>query len=263
MKRLLALLLLCPLLSCAVSTAAGEDMDWYAYWSEEMGVHLGKENGQLEKDTGVRNYVDFETGMTSAIIAPKNDQNAITWVKEEAGGRSTWFGLDNSNGVFEEGSRLWVWWLNRGQNPKEWKDCYDKFDDEHKHAAADDRLLMFQIGVTAPDGEAYTMLNRDAALYVQIDDDWDEQNLHAAYIAEGVDETKLVSYEEKLSYPEGTDAFAGLTLNHFSPYVIYETGSVIVPDLPQTGDNSRLALWLGMLSMAGAAVLLLRRRAHG
>ena len=41
------------------------------------------------------------------------------------------------------------------------------------------------------------------------------------------------------------------------------TLSVVNPAvLPETGDNSHLALWLMMMSMAGAALLLLRRRAH-
>ena len=34
------------------------------------------------------------------------------------------------------------------------------------------------------------------------------------------------------------------------------------PDLPKTGDQSSLALWLAMLAMAGTAVLALRRKAH-
>ena len=262
MKRLLALLLLCLLLSCAVSTAAGKEKNWYQHWLEERNVNLGEENGQLEQDTGVRNYVDFD-GVTSAIIGEKNDVNAVTWVKEGADGYSAWFGLDNSNGVFERGSRFWVKWLSRTLDSKDWKENYGNFDAEYKRDTAEDRIWMFQIGVTAPDGKPYTRLDQDVPLHVQIDDSWDVQEIHAAYIQEGVDEKKLVSYTEKLSYPEGTDGFAGLMLNHFSPYVIYETGSAIAPDLPRTGDNSRLVLWVGLLCAAGAAALLLRRRTRG
>ena len=261
MKRWLAMLL-CLLLPCAAALASEEEIDWYTYWTQEMGGNLGKENGQLEEDTGVRNYIDFEAGMTSAIISEKDNKSALTWIKEEAAGQSAWFGLDNSNGVFEEGSRLWVKWLDETRDSKEWKACYDKFDDEHKRAVTDDRLWMFQIGVTAPDGEAYTMLDSDVSLYVQTDDAWDMQEIHAAYITEGVDEKKLISHAERFSYPEGTDHFVGLTLGHFSTYVIYETRNASVPDLPQTGDNSSLALWLGLLSAIGAAMQLLRRRVH-
>lgn len=261
MKRLLALLFLCLLMTAAVCAAAEEEMDWYQYWTVELGINLGEENGQLEEDTGVRNYVDSDTGTTSAIVGENGDQDAVVWLKEEAGGQNAWFGIDNSRGVFEEGSRFWVRWMNGEKNSQEWNGFYDQFDDEHKRVVENDRLWMFQIGVTNPDGEAFEAFEPDAALYVQLGDDWDEQDLHAAYIKEGVDEAKIVSYTESLRYPEGTDSFAGLMLNHFSPYVIYDEGP-IAPDLPRTGDNSLLALWCAMTVAAGAVLMLMRRRAH-
>lgn len=259
MKRLLALLLLCLLMD-AVLAVADEEMNWYQYWMQEMNVNLGEENGQLEEDTGVRNYIDL-TGTTSGIIGEKNDKNSVIWVKEEAGGKSAWFGLDNSEGVFEEGSRFWVRWLNREQDSKEWEYCYNRFDDEHKRAVDNEHLWIFLIGVTNPDGDAYSELMRDVPLYVQIDDAWDEEDIHAAYIAEGKDEAYLVSYAEKLRYPGGVGDFGEVRLNHFSPYTIYETG-VTAPDLPQTGDHSRLALWCMTMMIAGAVMILMRRRAH-
>lgn len=36
-----------------------------------------------------------------------------------------------------------------------------------------------------------------------------------------------------------------------------------VPDLPKTGDNSHLALWFMLMGMAGAAMLMIRKRVHG
>ena len=49
-----------------------------------------------------------------------------------------------------------------------------------------------------------------------------------------------------------------------------ETGEAVVTytneytpvkvELPKTGDDSHLALWLAMLGMAGAAMLMLRRK---
>lgn len=259
MKRLLALLFLCMLLPGAALTAAEEETDWYSHWTLEMDINLGKQNEQLEEDTGVRNYIDPETGMTSAIVGDKTDKNAVIWVKEEAGGESAWFGLDNSSGVFQEGSRFWVRWLNREWGSKEWKDCYDRFDDEHKRIADKEYLWIFLIGVTAPDGKEYAEFKPDVPLYVQIGDAWDEQKVHAAYIAEGADETKLVTYTENLAYPQGTDQFAELKLNHFSPYVIYQE---VIPALPQTGDNSSLALWCAVTVIAGAVLMLMRRRAR-
>jgi len=77
---------------------------------------------------------------------------------------------------------------------------------------------------------------------------------------------------QKLPYGAGDEYFtvdiAGefvkLHVKRFSSYAIGYSEPVppSLADLPQTGDNSRLALWLMLMSAAGAAALLLRRRAR-
>lgn len=244
-------LLLCMLLIAAMPALA-EVGDYDAIWSDV----IGEPDVKLLDKSGIRNYCT-ENGTTSAIIGEESDGEFV-WVKEESGGRSAWFGIDNSLGTFEDGSRFWVRWLNREQNPAEWKDAYDKLDADRKCSLSKDPWI-FHIGVTAPDGTPYEELHQAVPLYVQIDDAWDAQKLHAAYLKEDTDELKIVAYTEKLVYPEGTDGFACLTLNHFSPYAIYEIANV---DLPKTGDASRAGMWLVLLALSCAAggVLLMRGR---
>ena len=64
-------------------------------------------------------------------------------------------------------------------------------------------------------------LNKTVNLYVQIGDDWDKEDLQAYYITQGKDESVQVQYGTA-TYPEGTDEFGVMTLQHFSPYFIYD-----------------------------------------
>uniref|UniRef100_UPI0025B0229D hypothetical protein n=1 Tax=uncultured Muribaculum sp. TaxID=1918613 RepID=UPI0025B0229D len=81
---------------------------------------------------------------------------------------------------------------------------------------------LFRIGVIAPDGTRCSTLSNPVNVYVQIGDDWDKTDLQGFYIQQGADETVEVSYVEGWPYPEGTDEFGVMQLNHFSPYFIYD-----------------------------------------
>ncbi len=59
--------------------------------------------GKKVEHNGIINYVD-STVKTSAKI----NKNGIIWIKAESDGKSGWYGLDNSNGFFENGSRFCV-----------------------------------------------------------------------------------------------------------------------------------------------------------
>ena len=173
--------------------------------------------GKLVVNNGVKNYVD-SNGMTSAQIFG----DGVTWIKEESGGTYAWYGIDNSKRNFKDGSRFWVRWLSKEENPNEWKDYYEKIDDEHKNSVKNDRLWIFLTGVTSPDGTEYKKLEDNNDFYIQLGSDWDEDDIVAMFVADDVDEKVNVSFLSDFSSPEGNRQFAKLILTHFSPYAVYD-----------------------------------------
>ena len=172
-------------------------------WGEEV-----KNNDEL-------NYVDKD-GTTSTEVVKKD----VTWVKEESDGTSAWYGLDNSEGEFELGSRFWVRWLNKEK--EEWEYYYNNLDEKHKNAVDSGRLWIFLAGVTAPNGQEYEGFNKEVKFYIQLGEDWDKEDINAVFISSGEDEILDVSYVDDISSPAGTQEFARLTLKHFSPYAVYD-----------------------------------------
>ena len=207
-KYIFALLTLLALLTAVTAVAEEEEaMDWYLYWKEEIGVDIGTHRPDVQKKFGVDNYVS-ESGVTSAIIEGED----IVWLREETGGQSLWYGLDNSQGALDLGARFSVEWMDEGS--KAWKNTYNQLDDRHK--AASDHEYVFDVGIMSPGNEPYTDLKQPVKLYVQLGDEWDKKNLKAAYIAGGADEDVSVE-TQVLRYPAGKDSFAVMQLEHFSP----------------------------------------------
>ena len=174
-------------------------------WGEEV-----KNNDEL-------NYVDKD-GTTSTEVVKKD----VTWVKEESDGTSAWYGLDNSEGEFELGSRFWVRWLNKEKDKEEWEYYYNNLDEKHKNAVDSGRLWIFLAGVTAPNGQEYKEFNKEVKFYIQLGEDWDKEDINAVFISSGEDEILDVSYVDDIPSPAGTQEFARLTLKHFSPYAVYD-----------------------------------------
>lgn len=175
--------------------------------------------GTLVTDSGHQFWVDAE-GKTSAKVEP----NKIVWLKEESDNSSAWYGLDNSNNVFEENSRFWVKWLNKNENEEEWETYYSMLDNEHKEKAEDKKLWIFLCGVTDPAGNEYTTITPSADMYIQLGDDWTKEDIRATFISDAIDEP--VESIEYLDNFEGSPAedgeFSKLTLKHFSPYAVYD-----------------------------------------
>ena len=106
--------------------------------------------------------------------------------------------------------------------------------------------------------------------------DLPEESMLCFPYPEGFDENSANKFKIIIYHygSEGTETFStqdgsieltkqGLCIrvSSFSPFEItWEEEKGV--ELPKTGDSSKLALWLMLMSMAGAAMFMLRKRAH-
>ncbi len=185
---------------------------------------------------GVTQYVvedpaSPDYGMTSVelVRAVGSAPDGIFWLHESSGGTSAWYGLDINalascvQPVF--GGQFYVQWLSPGDAG--YAALYAQLDDDTKQQVERNNGWLFNMGIRAADGtelHSFTDLHGTAlqpVVYVQIGDDWDVADLNAYYIASGADEKVPVDYL-MIDYPEGTDTFGRMTLDHFSPYFIFD-----------------------------------------
>lgn len=216
--------------------------------------------GEKVEFAGKTMYVDAE-GKTSVEITGQGQ----FWLREESGGLAAWYMLDNSSGEFEAGSRFWVKWLNSQDNPVEFSEYYKNLDQAVKDRVDSNRLWIFLVGVTHPDGNEYTAFSQAVPLYIQMGTDWDHEDIKAVFISAGDDEKIDASYLN-MEYPETDEngnnkkaEFAKLILHHFSPYAIYDylTDEEKVA-LVKTGDEVTLFTIsrLGLIMMLALGLMI-------
>ena len=202
-------------------------------------------------NSGVENYISAD-GTTSTEISSKNaDKNGIIWVKEESYGTSAWYGLNNSKGTFRDGSRFWVRWLNKNSDPEDFDKYYNQLDEEYKKTIDNDRVWIFLVGVTDPDGKEYVTLKDDIDLYIELGEDWDKDDISAVFISEYGDETLSVTYIDGFKYPEGNKTFAKVKLYHLSPHAIYDKLNTENPENENQTNNSKWESNQGILKLTG------------
>ena len=198
-------------------------------------------------------YVD-ENGRTVADIT----EYGMIWLKETSDGTSAWYGIDNSDGTFKIGSKFWVKWLSPKIDREEFEEYYNKLDDEHKKKVDKNHLWIFLTGVTDPDGNEYTNFYGNLNYYIQIGEDWDQDDINVVFISGNKDSVLDVSYVT-LECPEGKDEFAKVIMKHFSPYAIYDekdeikTSNVFKSAYIKTGESvSELIFmfWVSLLLVA-------------
>ena len=206
---------------------------------------LNPENwGDKETHGDIIHYVDA-SGTTSVEVSPENtDKNNTIWLREESDGSSSWYGLNNSSGIFQNGSRFYVQWLNEKEHPEAFKNI----DKKTRAEVEDDNGWLFNVGVIAPDGTQYKQLEKTVDFYVQIGDDWDKEDLKGFYISQGTDKSIPVRYATA-NYPEGTDEFGIMSLSHFSPYFIYD-------QLTAAERNAKTGDIVSYLTISGLCVVM-------
>lgn len=246
--------------------------------------------GKRVVNNGVVNY-ESSDGTTSAVVK----KGQTTWVKEESGGTYSWYAIDNTNGVFPDGSMFYVRWLNK-YDDDDYDKYYDQIDDQYKNEVESDKLAIFLAGVKSPDGNtSYTdFKGQEVSMLVQLGADWDEEDIQAVFIENNANEIVGVSYQN-VSYPGGSGDFANLTLKHFSPYAVYDKltgeeiaqgdgnnnqtgGSVQIDEdnnqadgedsfwgYLQTGDTMyKTAAYLtALIAISGSSLLILRKKRKG
>jgi len=218
-------------------------------------------------DAGSKNHF-FETGICPfcGLHGALLNEDEITWLKYDIDGTSTWFGIDNRNAQFEGGSYFWINYIN----PTEQKNYWNLLDDSHKKRIEKDNYLLFEIGVAKSNFEEYTQLSQSVPVYVQIQNDWNTTDLKAAYIQDGTDENVTVIGGNKLDYPQGNDSFAKLTLEHFSPYIIYDeltdaerltTDTTNESKAPKTGDSTSIPMVM-LFALLSAVIVCVTKRSY-
>ena len=183
----------------------------------DFKLEVNKEEwGTSIENSGIKNYVDKD-GKTSAEITESND---VFWLNEEADGKSAWYGIDNSKGTFDKGSRFWVKWLDK--NDSDYQKYFDKLDDDIKKEANSEKLWIFLTGVTKPDGTEYQEMELPVSLFIQIGDDWDPEGVNAFCIDDAKDEQLYTEFGTATNTPNALAKYEELALYHFSAFVIYE-----------------------------------------
>jgi len=204
----------------SITVKVGEeilDTTKYTYNSNNGKIEISKENILGDITISANSIKEYSSGTSSIEI----EHNKIIWLKEESDGILYYFGIDNTEGIFEIGSHFWVRIIDKDVENTEWLKYYANIDEETTKVIDEDKLVVFEIGVTNKSGEEYKELSETVRIYVQHPDDWKEENIEATYISVNNDEAFSDEIIE-LDYDEGRDNFTAFKINHFSPYAIYE-----------------------------------------
>ena len=129
------------------------------------------------------------------------DQDII-WLYENSYDSGVWFGLDNSNGVFEPGSRLAARWITQ-EKSAEWAETLELEE-------LDDYRPQYLVAVTNPDGTPCENME-GATLFVQVGAGKTPETVAGSITTangEAIEDVALY----QMGCPEGVDTFAAVPL---------------------------------------------------
>ena len=150
-----------------------------------------------------------------------------------------WFGIHSDSSVFDANSKFHVEILNKETDGYTAK--LDMLDREIKEKVEADNLLLFNMGVTKPDGTEYSKLNGKADVYIEQPSGWDYKEMQAVLVSQFQDAQFTESFvqinpvnddtqfntddsSEIQINPDndGNHNFIKITVDHFSPYAVYD-----------------------------------------
>ncbi len=116
----------------------------------------------------------------------------------------------------------------------DWAEQFACLDTNGQMEPDQDNLMLMDISLTGPDGEAFTAEGLNLTMYVQTPDGWLDQDVQFKYVSAGVDEAYALTHvvqacpgEDDQSFVE--DDFLSVDMNHFSPFAAYLEKPVVTP----------------------------------
>lgn len=181
----------------------------------------------------------------------------------------------------------------------DWAEQFARLDTNGQMEPDQDNLMLMDISLIGPDGEAFTAEGLNLTMYVQTPDGWLDQDVQFKYVSAGADEAYALTHvvqacpdEDSQSYVE--DDFLSVDMNHFSPFAAYLEKPVVtptpvpvtptpvpatptpvvtaeptplpigtatpVPTVPATGDGMQLSLLAGLMVMAAGLTVVFAGR---
>ena len=138
------------------------------------------------------------SGSTTVVI----DDQDIIWLYVNSDG-GAWFGIDNSKGTFEPGSRLSANWIPLEENT-DWRNSLDVPEEPGNYR------LQYLVEITGPDGEPCE-IPEDAALLVQVGAGQNPETVKGCFATAAGETIEGVALYQ-MGFPGGVDTFASVPL---------------------------------------------------
>ena len=174
-----------------------------------------------ERD-GITMRTDEATGTTYTRIQG-HDVNFIYDKNGVNGSDGIWFGVDNSRGIFPDGSILHLQWLKKG-DPGFDEKLQELLDKSTLSVVDPNKLSLLDIAVTGTDGQPISQWDGTVECYFVVPAGWKEEDMRSTFLATGVDESVEEIRFEDMFIP-GSDEpvrVMVLPLKHFSLYAVYD-----------------------------------------
>ena len=190
-------------------------LPFFAIAADDAPSWVGPEDHEMTR-SGVTYYVSDDGTAAASVVS-----NGITWVFGEDSDHRTgaWFGVDNSDGIFQLGSRFYVRWITKAGDPEEYEECLNRIDMETM-SKLKDGICFFEVGVESPDGNEYTVLPQKVSLFVQLGSGFDKDNFTFLYLNADSDESVPTSFAY-IQSPEGPGDFAEVDVTHFGGPLLF------------------------------------------
>lgn len=204
----------------------------------DVSKFLNLDTDKKKEFDNVTNYVSTD-GTTSAVVKPGD----TTWVKEDSDNTYAWYGVEDVDGILPANAMLYVRWLSKEADGADFEKYYNQIDHKYITEVEKDRMYIFLVGVKYIDENGqvqefnFKNLGKKLNLLIQLGEDWDKDDIQAVFIEDNANEIIESSYKN-VEYPSGNGDFANLTLNHFSPYVVYDKLNVKTENDAASGNNS-------------------------